>query len=118
MAEPIELAQIVAQAQLLNEGFATANGTKPGTPEELYTDASSLLSYAFVYASMSLVSSGSVLVHDKAVVMSMQIVSADGHDWVTAVIGKEKKEFAIDLSALQYPDVRVGPKISIYCLYS
>ena len=105
MAEPVELAQLVAFARTAIEGFATANGTNPGTPTEIYSDASSLASYAFVYATVWLVSSGTVIVHGKEKVVSMQIVKNGSHYWVTVLIGSDKAEHAIDLTALQFPDV-------------
>ena len=106
MSEPLELRKLVALARASIEAIATSNGSNPGSPAELYTDASSIVSYSFVYATVWLVSSGTVLVHDKDKVVSMQVVKTGPHFWVTVLVGAEKKEHSIDLSALQFPDVR------------
>lgn len=105
--EPVELKHLVGLARAVNEGIATADGAKPGPLTELYSESSALLSYSFVYASVWLVSSGTVLIHEKEKIHSMQIVKAAQHFWVAVLVGADKKEFAIDMSALQYPDVSI-----------
>ena len=103
--EPVELKHLVDLARAVNEGIATADGAKPGTLSELYTDASALLSYSLVYAAVWLVSSGTVFVHEKEKIHSMQIVRAGQHFWIAVLVGADKSEHSVDMSALQFADV-------------